>query len=71
VLGTTNQYYFYLDFMEIPDKKAEEKYKDKQRHLQTKMKTSGQPIYYSQLVLETITKVQLWTCDEILLNWNS
>jgi len=71
VLGTTNQYYSYSDFTEIPKKKAEEKYKDKQRHLQTKMKTSGQPIDYSQLVLETITKVQLWTCDEIMFNWNS
>jgi len=69
--GTTNQYYSYSDFTEIPKKKAEEKYKDKQRHLQTKMKTSGQPIDYSQLVLETITKVQLWTCDEIMFNWNS
>jgi hypothetical protein len=43
----------------------------KQRHLETKVKTSGQPIDYSQLVLETITKVQLWTCDEIMFNWNS
>ncbi len=43
----------------------------RQRLLQTKVKTSGQPIDYSQLVLETITKVQKWTCDEIMFNWNS
>ncbi len=62
MLGTINRYYPYPE----SDKKGK-----KQRHLQTKMKTSGQPIDYSQLVLETITKVQKWTCDEIMFNWNS
>jgi hypothetical protein len=42
----------------------------RQKHLSTKGKTSGQPIDYSQLVLETITKVQKCTCDEIMFNWN-
>ncbi len=40
-------------------------------YLQPKVKTSDQRIDYSQLVLETITKVQKWTCDEIMFNWNS
>jgi hypothetical protein len=35
------------------------------------VKTSGQPIDSSQLVFETITKVQKWTCDEIMFSWNS
>jgi hypothetical protein len=64
--GTTNQYYRHSHFEEKKDPEPK-----KQRHLQTKVKTSGQPIDYSQLVLETITKVQKWTCDEIMFNWNS
>jgi hypothetical protein len=68
VLGTTVSLFCREEIFSGGEFKEKVK---RQRDLQTKVKTSGQPIDYSELVLETITKVQKWTCDEIMLNWNS
>ncbi len=64
MLGPTPQYLSYTSGGEFKEKVK------RQRDLQTKVTTANQ-IDYSQLVLETITKVQKWTCDDIMFNWNS